>query len=85
MAASDETATHEVTCTGGRVAIGGGARILGGATDDAPAGVVVVASYPVGVSGTPQAIWKAEAMELVATDAEWRLEVRAVCADAADQ
>lgn len=67
------------------MAIGGGARILGGTTDEAPAGVVVVASYPVGVSGTPQAIWKAEAMELVATEDDWRIEVRAVCADAADE
>ena len=58
---------------------------MGGTTDDAPAGVVVVASYPVGVSGTPQAIWKAEAMELVEVADDWRLEVRTVCADAADQ
>ncbi len=67
------------------MAIGGGARILGETTDDAPAGVVVVASYPVGVSGTPQAIWKAEAMELQPTEDSWRLQVIAVCADAADE
>ncbi len=58
---------------------------MGGVTEDAPVGVVVVSSYPVGLSGTPQAIWKADAMELVEVADDWRLEVRVVCADAADE
>ena len=76
-ASSDASQTLEATCTGGRVAMGAGARILGASTDIAPAGVMVV-DYPVGVSGTP------EAMEFQAVDENWRIELRVTCADAAD-
>ncbi len=82
-ASSDASQTLEATCTGGRVAMGAGARILGASTDIAPAGVMVV-DYPVGVSGTPGNIWKAEAMEFQAVDENWRIELRVTCADAAD-
>lgn len=58
---------------------------MGAVTDEAPAGVVVVADYPVGVSDTPTPFWKAEAMELQEVVENWRLSVRVVCADAADE
>ena len=49
---SDKTLT--VRCDGGKIAIGGGARVLGAAglgDTDIPAGVAIVASYPNGVTG----------------------------------
>ena len=58
---------------------------MGGLTDDAPAGVAILGSYPVGLSGTPQGIWKADAIELADVADDWRVEVRVVCADAADE
>ncbi len=82
-ASSKESQTLEATCTGGRVAMGAGARILGASTEIGPAGVMVV-DYPVGVSGTPGNIWKAEAIELQAVNEKWRIELRVTCADAAD-
>ena len=77
-----EPKTVEARCTGGKVVVGGGARILGATTDNAPAGVVIVASYPVGLNDTPSPIWKATAMELQVVDADWRLSTHVVCADA---
>ena len=75
--------TLEARCTGGRVAMGAGARILGESPEIGPVRVMVV-DYPVGVSGTPGNIWKAEAIELQAVNQDWRIELRVTCADAAD-
>jgi hypothetical protein len=83
-ASSEATQTLEAACTGGKIAMGAGARILGASTDTPPAGVMVV-DYPVGVSGTPGNIWKAEAMEFQAVEENWRVELRVTCADAADE
>jgi hypothetical protein len=77
----------EVTarCPDGKIAIGGGARVLGATTpsaSDIPEGVALVATFPVGGTGAPTAEWTAIAKEIaggVLTD--WRLSVSVVCAN----
>ena len=74
-------------CGGGKVAIGGGARILGAAgsrEDEIPTNVAIVASYPLGVSGEKSPRWGAIAKNLGSVTEAWRLSVHVVCATAAD-
>ena len=74
-------------CTGGKVAIGGGARILGAAgsrEDEIPTSVAIVASYPLGVSGEKSPRWGAIAKNIGTQTEDWRLSVHVVCAVAAD-
>ena len=56
----------------------------GATNDEGPTGVVVMESYPEGLSGTPTPTWTVRAMEVQGVDANWRLSARVVCADAAD-
>ena len=82
---SDKTLT--VSCDGGKIAIGGGARVLGavGSSDaEVPAGIAIVASYPNGVTGEKSPSWTATAKEVSAVSADWRLSVHVVCVITAD-
>jgi hypothetical protein len=77
----------DARCTDGKVAIGGGAQILGPQSadiGDIPPGVAIVASYPDGISGEKTPTWKAAAKEISPVSSNWRLQVYAVCARAAD-
>ena len=56
----------------------------GAVINQGPAGVVVVESYPEGLSDTPTPTWTVRAMEVQGVDANWRLSAHVVCADAAD-
>ena len=70
-------------CPDGKLAIGGGAQVLGATTSslaDIPAGVAIVATHPLGGTGSPTPEWKAAAKEIVAVTADWRLSVNVVCA-----
>jgi hypothetical protein len=76
----------EVTarCPDGKIAIGGGARVLGPttpSTSDIPKGVVLVATFPVGGTGAPTAEWTAIAKGITGVVADWRLSVNVVCAN----
>ncbi len=82
---TDKTLVAE--CMDGKVAIGGGARILGATgsrDDDIPSGVAIVASYPLGVQGEKSPRWQAIAKNLGTVTEAWRLSVYVVCARAAD-
>ena len=82
---SDKTLT--VRCDGGKIAIGGGARVLGATSSsdaDAPTGVAIVASYPNGTTGEKAPSWTAAAKEVTAVSVDWRLSVYAVCVIATD-
>ena len=76
-----------VTCEVGKIAIGGGAQVMGGTStslSQVPTGVAIVASYPTGLSGEKSDTWRAAAKEVIAVTATWRLSVHVVCADATD-
>ena len=73
-------------CADGKVAVGGGARILN-ATSTAgniPTGVAIVGTFPAALTGEPTGEWIAIAKEIVPVAASWRLSVNVVCARAAD-
>lgn len=73
QSALDSTALKSlaVTCPAGKVALGGGARIIGGGSGAA----IVASSYPQG-----DAVWRVEAFETIAYALTWRLDGYAVCA-----
>ena len=76
-----------VRCPDGKVAIGGGARILadaGSSADTIPSGVAIVGSYPAGLTGEKTAEWTGIAKEIFPVDGNWRLSVHVICARAAD-
>jgi hypothetical protein len=73
---SEELKEATVECPGGKVAIGGGAKIIGGTT------VALTDSGPLPPNAEGKRIgWDAAAREIVADASSWHLEVYAVCAE----
>jgi hypothetical protein len=70
--ASDSTGSKiaEATCPGGKVLVGGGARIVGAAGNTA-----LDESYPLS-----QVKWRATATEVNVTGVNWRVDAFAICA-----
>ena len=81
-ASSDQNQFKRVGCPAGKVALGGGAHVFESSGAGLPPEVALdlssVAPDDGGLAG-----WIARAHEVVPTDREWRLEVTAICANAA--
>ena len=86
--ADSDDKTLTASCAHGKIAIAGGARLLGAESAEAgdiPAGVAIVGSYPSGLTGEKPAGWTAIANEVSENVSDsWRLSVHAICARMAD-
>ena len=74
---SDFGKTQGANCPSGKIAVGGGARVLGGSSD-----VFLRTSRPVGLP-LPSS-WEVSAMEANPTSSNWSIVTYALCANVAD-